>query len=278
MEHVLTIAHLTLAEARRRRILVAATGCGLAALLVFAIGYFFIHRDVQSQAATPLVQRRIVLQFLCMAGLYAVNFLMVMTAVLLPVDTVSGEIGSGVMQTLAAKPVRRVEILLGKWIAYALVLGGYLVFMAGGILAIARLIAGLTPPHIERGLPLMLLEGLVLMTVSIAGGTRLSTIANGILAFGLYGLAFVGSWTEQIGAMTGNAAARSLGTAASLVMPSESMWQLAAWHMQPPLVRELHLSPFAPASVPNAAMVAWACGYIIVTLALALWTFHRRDL
>jgi len=38
----------------------------------------------------------------------------VITAVLLPVDTLSGEIASGVIQTLAAKPIRRGEIVLAN--------------------------------------------------------------------------------------------------------------------------------------------------------------------
>ena len=72
----------------------------------------------------------------------------------------------------------------------------------------------------------------------------------------LYGLAFLGGWVEQIGGMLGNDTARTIGTIASLVMPSESLWQLAAHHMQPPIMSRLGLTPFSPASVPTPAMVA----------------------
>ena len=150
--------------------------------------------------------------------------------------------------------------------------------MAGGVLAIARVIGGIAPPGIQAGLPLMLLEGVVLMTLSIAGGTRFSTVTNGIAVLGLYGLGFVGSWTEQIGTMAANEAARSIGTAASLLIPSEALWQLAAWHMQPSVVRDLHLTPFSPVSVPNGAMVAWALAYVGITLALAVRGLSRRPL
>ncbi|MCQ3971583.1 ABC transporter permease subunit, partial [Klebsiella pneumoniae] len=46
---------------------------------------------------------------------FAANFLSVVLAVVLPVDTLSGEIDSGVIQTIAAKPVPRAEIVVGKW-------------------------------------------------------------------------------------------------------------------------------------------------------------------
>lgn len=278
MDRLITITRLTLHEARRRKIFLAILVCGLAFVTLFSIGLLFVSREMSQSGRLPLVQRRLMSNFFILAGLYAVNFLTIVTAVLLPVDTLSGEIASGVMQTLAAKPIRRSEILLGKWLGFAIVMTAYLALVAGGILIAGRVIAGFVPPHLAIGLPLMLLEGLVLLTLSVAGGASMSTIANGITVFGLYGLAFLGSWTEQIGTMAGNDTARVIGTAASLVMPSEALWQLAAWHMQPPLMRELQLTPFSPASVPSGAMVAWAAGYVVVTLLVGLRRFHRRGL
>jgi hypothetical protein len=61
-------------------------------------------------------------------------------------------------------------------------------------------------------------------------------------------------------------------------MPSEALWQRAAYFMQPPIMRDLHLTPFSPASLPSGAMVAWAAGYVLVGLALALRWFGRRPL
>src|SRR6185503_11050476 len=142
----------------------------------------------------------------------------------------------------------------------------------------AKIITGASPPHVEQGLPLMLLEATVLLSMSIAGGTRLSTIANGMTVFGLYGLAFLGGWFEQIGTIMENGAARYLGTVASLIMPSEALWQRAAYFMQPPLMRDLHLTPFSPASLPSGAMVVWAGGYVVVALVYAIVTFRRRAL
>lgn len=278
MSGLLTIVHLTLHEAARRRVLFATALFGLVGLALFALGLHFVHREITQEAGQSLVRQRFMLTFFTMAGLYAVNFMMVMTAVLVPVDSISGEIASGVMQTVAAKPVRRSDIVLGKWLAYAIIVAGYLALMAGGILAITRVITGLTPPNVHLGLPLMLLEGLVLMTLSIAGGTRFSTVTNGVIAFGLFGLAFIGGWVEQIGTHAGNETARDIGTIASLIMPSEAMWQLAAWTMQPTMMRELSMTPFSPASVPSVAMVAWAAGYVAVVLMLALIGFRRRTL
>jgi Cu-processing system permease protein len=278
MSGFLAITRLTLHEAMRRRILAAALIVGAAFLALYGIGLHFILRESAAHGNMTLIERRAFLTALTLAGLFAANLLTVMAAVLLPVDTLSGEITSGVIQTLAVRPIRRRDIVLGKWFGHWLVMGAYMLLLAGGVLGLTGALAHYTPPRIERGLPLVLLEGTVLLTVSIAGGTRLSTITNGMLAFGLFGMAFIGNWVEQIGTYAGNGAAQRVGTVASLIMPSEALWQLAASQMQPAILSQLGATPFSPVSVPSTAMVFWAAGYSAVVLALGVRWFGRRAL
>ena len=86
MSGVLTIAHLTLHDARRRRVLLAALLCALAFLAVFGAMMFMIDRDL-TQQAEPFVRRQLTLSLITIAGLFATNFLSVLLAMLLPVDT-----------------------------------------------------------------------------------------------------------------------------------------------------------------------------------------------
>jgi ABC-type transport system involved in multi-copper enzyme maturation permease subunit len=278
MRDLLVVTRLTLHEALRRRILLAAVAGAAAFLALYATGLHFAVAESERHATTSFAERRMMLTMLTLVGLYAIHFMVALIAVLLPLDTLSGEIQSGVIQTLAARPVRRRDIVLGKWLGHGLVMTGYLAMVAGGLLLIVRLIGGYTPPGVHVGLPLMLLEGATLLTLSIAGGTRLSTVTNGMLAFGLFGLAFIGNGVEQVGTYMDNVAARNVGTVASLLLPSEAMWQLAASHMQPTLLRQLGDTPFSPVSVPSPAMVVWALGYVVVVLAIGLRSFERRAL
>lgn len=277
MRGALVVAHLTLAEARRRRILTAALALGAAFVAVFALGLHFIVRDIRAHAI-PAAQQAFVRSSVVLAALYAANFLVVMTSVLVTIDTLAGEIGSGVIETLCTKPLPRVSVALGKWLGCFALLALYAALLCGGVLVVAWLVAGYVPPHAVRGALLILFEGTVLLTLTLAGGTRLSTLANGVTVFGLYGLAFVGGWMEQIGTFAGNATARYLGIATSLLVPSEALWQLAAHSMQPPLVRDLGIGPFSPASIPSPAMVAWAGLHVALVLSVAVWSFRRRDL
>jgi ABC-type transport system involved in multi-copper enzyme maturation permease subunit len=278
MNGFLTITRLTIHEAARRRVLLAGLIGAAAFLTLYATGFHFVAREAAEEGVKSHIQQRLVLNVFTLAGLYAANFLAVLSAVLLPIDTLSGEISSGVMQTLAAKPVRRSSIVLGKWFGYWLVCAGYLLVVAGGVLAVARLRAGFTPPGVVPGLSLMLLEVTCLVSLSIAGGTRFSTVTNGVVAFALYGLAFIGGWIEQIASMTNNVAARNVGTVASLVVPTESMWQLASHLMQPKIMAELHVTPFSLPAVPSPAMVVWAAGWALAMVLLAIRGFARRPL
>jgi Cu-processing system permease protein len=275
----LTLARLTFREASRRWILWVALLLGLVFLIIFALGFSEISRDIRQRAGSmPTLQQSEIYNFMTMAGLYAVNFLTVMMAVLTSVDTLSGEIASGTIHTLVSKPVRRWEILLGKWLGYAAMLLAYLLLMAGGVVVVVYLISGYTPPNVLRGLALMGFNVLLLLSVSFMGGAWLSTLANGVLVFGLYGVAFIGGWIEQFGALLRNQTAINIGVVCSLIMPSEALWKRAAFEMQSPLVAALGFSPFITSSVPSPMMMAYAGLYLLAALGLALRQFQRRDL
>lgn len=104
-------------------------------------------------AKTTFIERQAILTTLTLVGLFAANFLCVIFAVLLPVDTLSGEIESGVMQTLASKPIRRGEIVPDKWAGHLLIAILYLLILVAGILVSVRAVAGFTPGKRRAGAP-----------------------------------------------------------------------------------------------------------------------------
>jgi len=277
MSGILTVAHLTLYDAVRRRIVTAALLCGASFLIVFSVAIFMANADI-IRDGQPFFQRQGSLSLMTIAGLYAANFLSVLFAVLLPVDALSGEIDSGVMQTLASKPLRRSQILLGKWLAHGGIVAAYLLMLSGGAVAAGWMLAGHAQINVSRALPLMLLETMLLVTVSIAGGTRLSTVTNGIAALGFYGVAFVGGWVEQIGGFAGIASAKTVGIVASLISPPDALWRRAAYELQPPILRDLGAAAFEAASVPSPLAVWWAALFTLAVLAWAVRSFEQRAL
>jgi ABC-type transport system involved in multi-copper enzyme maturation permease subunit len=217
-----------------------------------------------------------------MAGMYVVNTLTAMMTVLTSVDTLSGEIGSGTIHTLISKPVRRWEVVAGKWLGFVGMLTLYLLLMGGGVLLTVYLRSGYTAPHPLPALALMWLNALILLSISLLGGTSFSTLANGVLVFGLFGVAFIGGWIEQIGSFMPDPAttrtALNIGVITSLIMPSEALWRAAAHSLQSPLLSMAGITPFTSKYAPSTAMLIYSGLYLLVIFALAIRRFSRRDL
>ena len=278
MRGVRVIAGLTWREALRRKILVAALVVGVGFLALYGLGlYMSLVNEKTSAPNNPLLRRQIVNAMLVL-GLYAVNWLTVVMTILISVDTLAGEISSGTIQAVAAKPIRRWELLLGKWLGFSGMITVFLVLMAGGVIFEVWFYTGYVPPNLWRATALMWLECMLLLSISFRAGTTLSTLTTGVVVFGLHILAFLGGWVEEIGTLAGSPTAVNAGVVVSLIMPSESLWRRAAFDLQGPVIGGFGRTPFSVGSVPSIWMVLYAALYLAAALSLALRKFSRRDL
>lgn len=284
MKSISVLARMTFQEAIRRRIVLTGLILGILFLIVFSIGSRLISTEIAREttaeggAAYQNIMQTEMSNFLLMAGLYAVTFLSVAMGALLGADTLAGEINSGSIQTIVTKPVRRSDVVLGKWLGFAGLLGLYALLMAGGVVLIVFFQSNYLPRNMLTGLPLIYLESLLVMTISLAGSSAMPALATGGMVFGLYGLAFLGGWIEQIGSLANNPAAVQIGIITSLVVPTEALWRRAAYEMQTPLAGALGMSPFGAFSVPSLFMVLYAILYLVIVLAIAVSTFNHRDI
>ena len=283
MKNIWILARMTFREAARRRIVLTGLVLGLVFLTVFNIGFRLVFVNAYTRAAgadeafTNIITSE-GLNVLALAGLYAVTFLSAAMGALLGADTLSGEIVSGTIQTLVSKPVRRSDVVLGKWLGFAILLGCYSLLMSGGTVLSVRLQSGYALRNVGLGLALIYLESLLIMTISLACSSFLSGLATGGVVFGLYGLSFIGGWVEQIGAVLQNKTAIQVGIVTSLLIPSESLWRRAAFEMQSPISAALGISPFGTTSVPSPLMIGYAVIYLALTLMAAVSIFQHRDL
>ena len=276
---IFVIMRLTFFEASRRKILLAALAFGLLFLVVYAFGLRAILTDISREGNLDFLLRNEILNFLSMAGFYAINFLTIMLSVLTSVDTLSGEISSGTALTILAKPIQRWELVLGKWLGFAVLVALYILIMCGGVVLVVLGIGDYVVPNFLAGMAFVWLNGLLVLTISLCGGAFLSTLANGVLVFGLFGVAFVGGWIEQIGVMVQNTTAVNIGIVTSLLMPSEAIWRRSAFLMQSPLVKAVGFSPFTSGgSAPSPLMVWYAIAYAAVLVYVAIRIFRKRDL
>ena len=150
--------------------------------------------------------------------------------------------------------------------------------MSGGTVISILLQTGFLPHNMLTGLSLIYLEALLVMTISLAGSSAMPALATGGMVFGLYGLAFIGGWIEQIGSLLNNPTAVKVGIVTSLMIPTEALWRRAAFEMQSPLSGALGMTPFSAVSVPSTLMILYAILYLLIALVVAVSTFRHRDI
>jgi Cu-processing system permease protein len=295
--NVLVVARWTLLEARRRRLVAAGVLLSVAFVALFAVGFTLLYQDqqrslleAQAQGVGGLSAREELLAvstILVVLGLYGVQFLAALLGLFLGVASVSPEIDSGALHAVLARPLSRLEYLLGRFLALAGLLSLYVAVMAGALLLTARVVAGYQPGDVTRVVGLMVLQVCILLAVSLLGSTVLPTLANGVVMLVLFGLAWLGGIIGFVGSIPpGNELLSNLGTAVSLLLPADAIWRGASYHVLPPsfLVASSFTNgqdvgiPFASTAPLAPAMLAWALAYPVGCLALAVAAFRRRDL
>jgi ABC-type transport system involved in multi-copper enzyme maturation permease subunit len=274
---------MTFREAIRRRIVLTGLILGFCFLIIFSIGFHMIYTTIGQTAArtnTALnnVAQKEASNFLLLAGLYAVAFLSVAMGALLSADTLAGEINSGTIQTIVTKPLHRSDVVFGKWLGFAGLLGLYSLLMSGGTVLSVFVQSGYAAPNLLIGVLLVYMEALLIMTVSLACSSAMPALATGGVVFGLYGLAFIGGWIEQIGSLFQNQTAIQVGIVTSLIIPTEALWRRATYEMQSPLTAALRMTPFSTVSVPSILMIVYAFVYLAVMLIVAVNIFQHRDI
>lgn len=278
MQTVLIFAELTIRETQRRKVLWVSLLLAAGFLTIFGVGLSLIFREL-ARLGAGVDDMDFGLGALFSAALYMVNFLVIVMALLISVTAVSGEIDSHTIEALVTKPVRRWEVILGKWLGFAAILTVYTVLLVGGVIVLYRWQTGFLVSNVLAGLGLMLMQGLLVLSLTMLGGTRLSTLANGVLAFMMVGIAFIGGWVEQIGSLLQSETAVNIGIVTSLVMPTEILWRQALALLQPRVTSAAFAAgPFMVLSQPSDLMIGYAVVYTAVLLLLSLVAFSRRDL
>ena len=144
-------------------------------------------------------------------------------ALFLSVGAIAAEVDSGTLHALLARPMRRSQFLLGRWLAYALIMTVYVVAMAGLVLIVAYVIGGYEAPDPAPAIGLMIMASLFLVTLGLFGSTFLSTLTNGAVAFTLFGLGWLSGVIIVLGDSLNNDALLNLGTTVALFMPSDML-------------------------------------------------------
>ena len=284
---ILVIARLTLQEAASRKLIrvlvilsilsVGLTAWGLSALLGSAREEGVPEAAIQVVGAWPVL----------VITAFMFSFILAMTAGFLAAPAIAGDIESGIALAMLARPVRRADVIIGRWLGLAVVISGYAIVSGLLEIAVVTAIAGLGPPEPLVAVGYLAFEALLMLTLALLLSTRLSAVAAGavtVVAFGLTWIAGV------IGSVARALEAESVAGALELsraLLPVDALWQGVRWGLQPPIATilasgefgmALEANPFFAPSPPPIAAVIGAVVWVAVVLGLAIASFDRREL
>jgi Cu-processing system permease protein len=286
MTNVFLIARLTWREAISKRLIFAVLLLSLAFVGLYLIGVYFLHQRFLTRAAELGSQRggpEVAYASITVMGMYIANFLGALLGALSAIGAISGEIESGTFFATLTKPLQRAQVLLGKWLGFASLTLLYIIGLSGSLLIGVRAITGYAPPDPARAIALMVFGAILLLTLSVLGSSLFSTLANGIVVFLLYGFAWVGGLLESIGRATDTPILETISRISQVLIPSDALWKGASYHLQSASLLESQRgfgggNPFIGLEPIPLGLMLWAAMYIVITLALAIWAFDRRDL
>jgi ABC-type transport system involved in multi-copper enzyme maturation permease subunit len=220
--------------------------------------------------------------FLLGLAMFATLFLGVVLAVFLTLGVVSGDAERGLLQPLVVRPVGRSTLLLSRFLGAAVVCIVYVLAVYGIALEIIDVTGNWTPPApLVPGLELAL-GVVIVIALSILGSVVLSSTANGIAVFMLFGAGLTAGLLGTIGHALSSPTIEQASKIAAWALPFEALYQdglrLASSNASGLTGFLLQLGPFGGAYVHGWGVRVWAVGYLCVALALALFLFRRRDL
>jgi hypothetical protein len=282
LESIAIVARLTLREAVRRRLLWALVGL---TILIVVLTWWAFSRISEASPISGPTQVLGVSQILVMLA-FMFSFVLAMTAVFAASPAIGPEIESGLLLAMLARPLRRTEVLLGRWVGLAILLVVYA--LVAGYLEIwaAALATGYTPVDPITAPFYLAAESLVLLTLALVFSTRITSVAGGAVAVVGYGLAWMGGVMGDVGEAFNNDLLRSAGTLARLILPSDVLWRGAAGALSPTdqvlngsgvNAALYRFSPFSGAA-PSPEWMLWCVLWIAGALVLGAFLLRQREL
>ena len=277
---VLTVAALTLREARRRRVLWALVAMTTVLLGLSAFGFSRLDAEFGGLTSGEAVIATSQVLNLVMFGL---SLIAALGTAFLAGPTLSGEVESGISLAMLARPVHRWAVLLGKWLGLAAFGSAYVVLAGLVQFLIVQTTMGYWPPDAAAGLALLAAQTTVLLTLAVLLSTAISPMASGVVAVGLFGATWIAGVVGGVGKALGNDGVAQVGTVSRMVLPTDGLWRGAMHGFQSnDLFAQLGPGwegfPFFSEAPLTAAYLGWAAVWVALVLGLSALSFSRRDL
>jgi hypothetical protein len=283
----LATTRFTLREARHGRGFLVGTLLSLVWLAVPAlIGWasFSYLGDLATQlGGGPDAQdlaRRVVVSIVVGVAIGGLSFIAVLVTIFRGAGSIAADIQRGTILAVAARPIARVEIVIGTVLGISLVAAIVFTTLATASVVVAGQLSGVWITEAWQSILLLDLNLLIVGAVAVAASTRFSPLVATVAVLATYfGITNIDK-LYAFGQFSGSQPLQQAAVWGRLLLPVGEVSDLAAEGMAGPLrgvaaslVRG-ELSGFDP----RPWIVAYAIGYLLVVVGVAGVALSRRDL
>ncbi|MEJ7798808.1 MAG: ABC transporter permease subunit [Solirubrobacteraceae bacterium] len=285
IEDLRIIAGYALRETVRRKVLVVVGVLTLAFLALYAYGSQQAFREV-SQIAAPAgveIQEEVITGATLLGlAMFVTLFLGTVLAVFVTLNAVRGDAERGLLQPLVVRPVGRSTLLLARFLAAAALCVTYVCAVYAASVLLTGATGAYWPDNPLFGALSLAAAVIVVVALALLGTTLLSSTANGIAIFMVFGAGLAAGLIGQIGSALDSSELERISSIASWALPFEALYQ-DGLHALTADVRGatgviVQLGPFGGAQEAGPLLYPYAIAYVLVVGALANRIFKRADL
>jgi Cu-processing system permease protein len=277
------VAAHAIRESLRRRVFVVVLVLSLLFLGLYTWGTSELFTDVSGFEANAFGVDAETLAGATVLGLamFAILFLGAVLSTFLTLGAVRGDADRGLLQPLIVRPLGRASYLGGRLLAAGAVSAAYVVALFGACTIITGLLGWWPDRWIAPALGLAV-AAVVIAAISLLGSVVLSSTANGIAVFMVFGAGLTAGLLGQIGEALGSETLDTISDIATWVLPFEALYQdgLAELTADVDGTTEaiVTLGPFGGAQEGGGALWPFSVAYVGAAFAAAAGLFARRDL
>jgi len=213
-------------------------------------------------------------------GLSAISLFGLLMAVFIGVGLVWKEVEQRSVYSLLSKPVRRQELVVGKYVGLALTLGVNVAMMTTAFYAVLAYIGGTFTPEVRSAWPapavdpallkavlLIYVELLLVTAIALLFSTYSGPFLSVVFTLGLWAIGTFNADLRDFSAVTDSPVAQGLTRGLYYALPGFSAFDVK--------LQVVHGLTVTWAYVGTT--VAYGCAYIALLLLLATAIFARRD-
>ena len=257
---ILALGLNTFREAVRNRVLYSLLLFAVALIVsTVALGQLSVHEELR-------VTRDL--------GLGGISLFGVLIAIFVGVNLVYKELDKKTVFSLVPKPIRRFELILGKFVGMTVTLAVQIAIMALVLWGVLRLQGADYEPAVFRAIALTFLEVVVVTSIAILFSSFSSPFLSGAFTLGLFIIGRSAPDLRELVAKLEPGPPRSLAAASLHLVPDLHLFYVSGSMIDGRYV-SVHGDFVAWSYVAVAAL--YALGYIVCALTLASIFFSRRD-